>query len=179
MAREYDADFGPAPAGYDPPFRAGPRRGYGRGLSGYGADYERFPGHAALSTEADVRRRWLLARVDRRTRGALGGAGRRGRAGERTERGGGASPREESRVRVWRGYERRQPYPPGERQYGSTPPEYRRYLSEDEYGLGPGRAYDRAFREERFRRGPLGPRNALFGGEGFARYDGDYDEQWW
>ncbi len=78
----------------------------------------------------------------------------------------------------------------GRDRWGNFPPDYRRYLSEDEYGLpgwesARGREHDRdtgervgGRRRDRFDRGALGPRNALFGREGFARYGQDY-EQWW
>ncbi len=173
MAGDYDSGYRHDPAGYDRGYY-GARRGYGRELFGYGVDYEPFPGDGDRwrMGGAGFRRRLLLSRIDSRARG-VGAGGRPQGAGTGT-RGRGQPP-----GRVFRGYERREPYPPAERRAHDMPPDYRRYLSEDEYGFGPRRAYDRQFEEERFWRGPLGPRNALFGGEGFVRYDRDYDEQWW
>ncbi len=76
-------------------------------------------------------------------------------------------------------------YYPGHR----VPRDFRRYLSPEEYGLGEsgyGRDYAggahasprRARHLDRLwaRRGP-DERNALFGGQGFRRYDRDYDER--
>ncbi len=75
-------------------------------------------------------------------------------------------------------------YYPGHR----VPREVRRYLSSEEYGLGES-GYGRDYRGTAHRR-PRDPhdierprahrdraRNALFGGEGFRRYDRDYDER--
>ncbi len=177
MARDYDAGYRHDLAGYDRDYR-GARRGYGRELVGYGADYEPFPGDGDRwhTGGAGFRRRLLLSRLDSRTRGTAGGVSA---GGWRQGAAAGAPWRGQPPGRVFRGYERREPYAPAERRTRDISPDHRRYLSEDEYGLGPRRAYDREFEDERFRRGPLGPRNALFGGEGFVRYDRDYDEQWW
>ncbi len=175
MVGDYDAGFHRPPAGYDPAYRGG-RGGYGHDLVRYGVDYEPFgessapPGWPRFDGYS---RRRLVERTDRRARGGHAGAGG-GWGGERGTWRGWPTP-----GRVYRGYERREPYARRERSFRNVPPDYRRYLSEDEYGLGPGRSYDRTYQEDRFRRGPLGPRNALFGREGFIRYDREYDEQWW
>ncbi len=177
MTGEYDASFQRAPAGYDPVYGGG-RGGYGREYEGYGADSE-LPGDAPSGWprfRGRPPRRWV-ARSDWREWGgpAAFAPGWTAEIGMRA----GPHGRPDRPRRVFRGYERREPYPRGERHYRNVPPDWRRYLSEDGYGLGPGRRYDRDFEDDRFRRGPLGPRNALFGREGFARYDRDFDEQWW
>lgn len=205
MVRGYDDEFLADPAGYDASYYERARSGFGRDLYGYGrdfteydrdftdyrraltsygrdftaygGDYEPFGGYAGpldYPRPSDRHRRRLVPRPDWRYRGIPAGAGGPGWPGATRESqylvSGGYSGL------AFRGWHRRQPHPRGERYDRRVPPDYRRYLSEKEYGLGPGRAYDLAFRERRFRRGPLGPRNALFGGEGFRRYDREYPE---
>ncbi len=189
MAWGYDAGFEAGPGGYERSYPGERGPGYGRDPVGYGGDYEPFGGPDVAWRGVARGRRRLLARRDWRFRGGPAGGGPRwpdrvaGGEGSWHEggwRGRGGSAGGRARPgRTYRGYERREPYPRDERHYRNVPPDYRRYLSEDDYGVGPGRAYDRLFQEDRFRRGPLGPRNALFGGEGFVRYDADFDEQWW
>ncbi len=171
----YDADYR-WPAGYDGAFRRDLLPGYGRDYYAHEPD----AGKHGWRRLASGRRRRLVPRPDWR---AGGGPWQREPHAWAAPA---DSPEGKPHGRPWegypavsRGYERRENYPRGERHSRGAPPDWRRYLSREEYGLGPGGAYDREFEGDRFRRGRLGARNALFGGEGFVRYQRDYDEQWW
>ena len=175
MARAYDSDYrsrGDFGGGYRPP----PLRSY---AEDYGA-HDPEAGDYGWR-DRDGRRRRLVPRTDWRA-----GAG----MWHGWARGWSAPPELPWVLRHGRplrgypgafssGYERRENYAGSGRRSRHVPPDWRRYISREEYGLGPGGAYDREFEGDRFRRGPLGARNALFGGEGFVRYDREYDDQWW
>ncbi|HEX9106904.1 MAG TPA: hypothetical protein VF832_06745 [Longimicrobiales bacterium] len=177
MAPGYDFDYR-GDAGRDDAFRRQPLRGYGRD---YGAHDPEAGGYGWRRRGG--RRGRLVPRPDWRAGAAVWPGAARGWAPPPE------LPESLPHGRVVRGYpgasgafeprERRENHPERSRRGRGVPPGWRRYLSREEYGLGPEGAYDREFEGNRFRRGPLGPRNALFGGEGFVRYDRDYDEQWW
>ena len=175
MAQPYDFDY-----------RRGAlyERSHGRQpLSGYGRDY----GAHDLDAGGDGwrrrrgRRGRLVWRTDRRAGAGMWQGRERGwtLARDPAEDLLHGQPRRGYPGAFSRWYRRLEDYPRGERRWRDVPADWRRYLSREEYGLGPGGAYDREYTGDRFRRGPLGARNALFGGQGFVRYDREYDDQWW
>lgn len=191
------------------------RAGRGRGFQGYdseyerlGGDYEDLPRHAATDAQPEhgfgwPRRRMVVQR-DWREWGDYRAGAPRGREeagpdgyGDDIMRG---YDRGAAGARSWwirpetvegghaGGVPGRRVASGGRRGRRDVPPDYRRYLSRDEYGLPPELErdaapprYDRDFREREERSGRMrtGGRNALFGGVGFRRYERDYDDYAW